>query len=150
MALNQEIQPIEILLVEDNVSEVRLTQLALGESSVANRLSVVSDGVEALDFLRRAGRHVEAPRPDIILLDLNLPRKRGVEVLSEIRADPALKNIPVLVLTNSRNERDINESYGLQANCYISKPVDLEGFFTVVKAIEQFWLRTARLPPVPS
>ena len=135
-------RPIEILLVEDNPGDVRLTIEALRESKVRNNLQVATDGVMALERLRQQ----DAPRPDLILLDLNLPKKDGREVLAEIKADPALKTIPVVILTTSRAEQDVLRSYELQANCYISKPVDLEQFMTVVKSIEDFWLTIVTLP----
>ncbi len=135
-------RPIEILLVEDNPGDVRLTIEALRESKVRNNLQVASDGVQALDRLRTAG----AIRPDLILLDLNLPKKDGREVLGEIKADPTLKTIPVVILTTSSAEQDVLKSYELQANCYITKPVDLEQFITVVKSIEDFWLTIVTLP----
>ena len=140
------VKPIEILLVEDNPGDVRLTLEALKEGKVRNNMSVVSDGMEALAFLRRQGKYSEAPRPDLILLDLNLPKKDGREVLGEIKLDEALKRIPVVVLTTSKAEEDILRSYDLHANCYITKPVDLERFFTVVKSIEDFWLTVVKLP----
>ena len=140
-------QPIEILLVEDNPADVRLTQEALREGKVKNSLNVARDGAEALAFLRREGPYSGAPRPDLILLDLNLPKKDGREVLAEIKADDELKMIPVVVLTTSSAELDILKSYSLHANCYITKPVDLEQFVTVVKAIDDFWLTVVRLPP---
>ena len=139
-------RPIEILLVEDNPGDVRLTIEGLNEGKVRNNLHVAKDGVEALAFLRRQGQHTDAVRPDLILLDLNLPRKDGREVLSEIKADDSLKTIPVVVLTTSRAEQDVLHSYQLQANCYITKPVDLEQFITVVKSIEDFWLTIVTLP----
>jgi len=135
--------PIEILLVEDNPADVRLTQEALREGKVKNNLSVARDGEEALAFLRR----YDAPRPDLILLDLNLPRRDGREVLKEIKDDPQLRMIPVVVLTTSAAESDILKSYSLHANCYITKPVDLDQFITVVKSIDDFWLTIVRLPP---
>jgi CheY-like chemotaxis protein len=135
-------RPVEILLVEDNPGDVRLTIEALRDSTLAHRLSVARDGVEALAFLRREG----GVRPDLILLDLNLPRKDGREVLSEIKADAALRTIPVVVLTTSRAEQDVLHSYELQANCYITKPVDLMQFMTVVRSIEDFWLTIVTLP----
>ena len=138
--------PIEILLVEDNVGDVRLTQEAFKDGRIANRLSVVRDGVEAVSFLRRHGPYVDAPRPDLILLDWNLPRKNGREVLAEIKADHDLHRIPVVVLTTSESEEDIYQAYDLHANCYISKPVELEKFLTVVQAIEGFWLTIVRMP----
>ena len=139
-------RPIEILLVEDNPGDVRLTIEGLNEGKVRNNLHVVRDGVEALAFLRRQGAFNNVPRPDLILLDLNLPRMDGREVLAEVKADPALKTIPVVVLTTSRAEQDVLQSYELQANCYITKPVDLEQFITVVRSIEDFWLSIVRLP----
>src|SRR5690349_14544637 len=129
-------RPIEILLVEDNPGDVRLTIEALRESKVRNNLHVATDGVEAMTFLRRGGQHADVVRPDLILLDLNLPRKDGRQVLAEIKADPGLKTIPVVVFTTSRAEQDVLRSYELQANCYISKPVDLEQFMIVVRSIE--------------
>lgn len=139
-------RPIEILLVEDNPGDVRLTIEGLKEGKVRNNLHVARDGVEALEFLRRQGPFANAVRPDLILLDLNLPRKDGREVLSDIKRDPALMTIPVVVLTTSRAEQDVLHSYQLQANCYITKPVDLEQFITVVRSIEDFWLTIVTLP----
>ena len=139
-------RPVEILLVEDNPGDVRLTIEGLNESKVRNNLRVARDGVEAMAFLRRESPFPDAIRPDLILLDLNLPRKDGREVLTEIKADPALKTIPVVILTTSRAEQDVLRSYELQANCYISKPVDLEQFITVVRSIEDFWLTIVTLP----
>ena len=138
---------IEILMVEDNPGDVRLTVEALQEAKVANHLSVVSDGVEAMDFLRRRGRYAEAPRPGLVLLDLNLPRKDGREVLAEIKADPQLRRIPLVVLTTSSAEPDVLRAYDLHANCYITKPVDFERFMQVVRSIEDFWLAVVKLPP---
>jgi chemotaxis family two-component system response regulator Rcp1 len=138
--------PIEILLVEDNPGDVRLTVEGLKESKVRNNLHVARDGVEAMAFLRREGQHARAVRPDLILLDLNLPRMDGREVLSELKSDPKLKTIPVVVLTTSRAEQDVLRSYELQANCYITKPVDLEQFISVVKSIEDFWFSIVTLP----
>ena len=140
-------QPIEILLVEDNLGDIRLTQEALKDSQLRNNLSVVQDGVQALTFLRREGNYTGAPRPDIILLDLNLPRKDGREVLAEIKEDARLKRIPVVVLTTSDDEKDILVSYDLHANCYITKPVDLNRFVDIIKTIEGFWFRVVQLPP---
>ena len=140
-------QRIEILLVEDNPGDVRLTREVLKEGKLVNHVSVARDGVEALAFLRREGAHANAPRPHVILLDLNLPRKGGREVLEEIKDDPDLKRIPVVVLTTSMAERDILRSYDLHANCYINKPVDPEQFVVVVRSIEDFWLTLVRLPP---
>ena len=141
------VNPVEILLVEDNPGDVRLTEEALKEAKVHNNLYVAPDGVEALAFLRREGRHAGGVRPDLILLDLNLPRKSGREVLAEIKADDDLKRIPVVVLTTSDAEQDILASYDLHANCYVAKPVDLEQFIKVVQSIEDFWLSIVRLPP---
>ena len=138
--------PINILLVEDNPGDVRLTIEALKDGKVRNRLSVVKDGVEAIEFLRREGQYADAPRPDLILLDLNLPRKDGREVLAEIKADDSLRRIPVVVLTTSSSEQDILRTYDLHANCYITKPVDLEQFIGVVRGIEDFWLTVVKLP----
>jgi chemotaxis family two-component system response regulator Rcp1 len=140
--------PVEILLVEDNPGDVRLTKEALREGKVYSNLHWAKDGVEALEFLRREGPHANAPRPDIILLDLNLPKKDGREVLSVIKNDDALKNIPVVVLTTSKSEEDILRSYELHANCYVTKPVDLDQFIRVVQSIDGFWLTVVTLPPV--
>ena len=137
---------VEILLIEDNVGDARLAKEALQDAKVRNNLSWVSDGVEAMAFLRRQGSYVGAPRPDLILLDLNLPRKDGREVLSEIKSDETLKRIPVVILTTSQAEEDILRAYHLNANCYISKPVDLDQFMKVVKTIEDFWLTIVKLP----
>jgi CheY-like chemotaxis protein len=142
-------KPIEILLVEDSPSDTQLTIEALKEGKVANNLTRVEDGVEAMAFLRRQGRHAQAPRPDLILLDLNLPRKDGREVLEELKRDPDLKIIPVVVLTTSRAEQDVLQSYQLHANCYISKPVDFQQFIDVVRSIEHFWLSVVTLPDFP-
>ena len=139
-------RPIEILLVEDNPGDVRLTQEAFKESRLGNHLSVVMDGVEALAFLRQEGPYATSPRPDLVLLDLNLPKKDGREVLAEVKADPALKRIPVVVLTTSQAETDILRVYDLYANCYITKPVDLDQFLKVVRSIEGFWLEIVKLP----
>ena len=135
-----------ILLVEDNPGDVRLTIEGLKEGKVRNKLHVARDGVEALAFLRQEGEFADAVRPDLILLDLNLPRKDGREVLADIKADPDLKTIPVVVLTTSRADQDVLQSYQLQANCYITKPVDLEQFIGVVKSLEEFWLTVVTLP----
>jgi two-component system, chemotaxis family, response regulator Rcp1 len=139
--------PVEILLVEDNPGDVRLTREALREGKVYNNLHWAKDGVEALEFLRREGKHGKAPRPDIILLDLNLPKKDGREVLQVIKSDEQLKHIPVVVLTTSKAEEDVLKSYALHANCYVTKPVDLEKFIVVVKSIDRFWLTVVTLPP---
>ena len=141
-----ESPPVEILLVEDNPGDYRLTQEALREGKVYNNLHWVQDGVEALEFLRQRGRYGDVPRPDIVLLDLNLPKKDGREVLSEIKTDDGLKTIPVVILTTSQAEEDIVRSYHLHANCYVTKPVDLEKFIVVVQSIDRFWLTIATLP----
>jgi two-component system, chemotaxis family, response regulator Rcp1 len=143
---NQNGRPVEILLVEDNPADVRLTQEAFREAKVRNNLYVAYDGVAALDFLHRANGYLDVPRPDIVLLDLNLPKKDGREVLAEIKEDDALKRIPVVILTTSTAEQDILRTYDLHANCYINKPVDLEKFMTLVKSIEDFWLTIVKLP----
>ena len=140
-------RPIEILLVEDSPSDVRLTQEALSDGHVLNRLHVVNDGVEAIEFLRRSGTHQNASRPDIILLDLNLPRKNGIEVLQEIKQDDDLKSIPVIVLTTSDNEQDVLRSYCLHANAYLTKPVGLDQFMDVIRSFKNFWLTIVTLPP---
>ena len=139
-------RPIEILLVEDNPGDVRLTREALKEGKLRNNLSVVGDGVEALALLRREGKFADSVRPDLILLDLNLPKKSGLEVLADIKADADLRRTPVVILTTSEAEQDIVKSYNLYANCYISKPVDLEQFMKVVKSVEEFWLTIVTLP----
>jgi CheY-like chemotaxis protein len=137
---------IQVLLVEDNPGDVRLTKEALKEGKLLNQLTVVGDGVEALSFLRKQGIYADAPQPELILLDLNLPKKDGREVLAEIKADPDLRRIPVVVLTTSSSEEDILKIYDLHANCYITKPVDLEQFMGVVKSIEDFWVSVVKLP----
>ncbi len=137
---------VQILLVEDNDGDVRLTKEALKEGKVRNRMNVAKDGVEALAFLRREGEHHDAPRPDLILLDLNLPRKDGREVLEEIKNDDILKRIPVVVLTTSKADEDVLRSYNLHANCYVTKPVDLESFVKVVRSIDDFWFTVVKLP----
>jgi CheY-like chemotaxis protein len=139
-------RPIEILLIEDNPGDVRLTREALRDGKVRNNLSVVGDGVEALSFLRRQDDFAEAPRPDLILLDLNLPRKDGRQVLAELKSDPLLQTIPVVILTTSTAEEDVLKAYGLHANAYIKKPVDLDEFLHVVRAVEDFWLTLVTLP----
>lgn len=139
--------PVEILLVEDNPGDADLAREAMEDSKIRNNLHVVCDGEEAMAFVRRSGRYEEAPRPDLILLDLNLPRKSGREVLAEIKADEDLKRIPVVILTASKDEEDILRSYSLHANCYITKPIDLHQFVRVVRAIEDFWLAIVKLPP---
>jgi two-component system, chemotaxis family, response regulator Rcp1 len=140
-------KPIEILLVEDDPGDVRLTKEALKRAKVLNHLSVAEDGVEAMAFLHREGKHVQAPFPDLVLLDLNLPRKDGRAVLAEIKEDSRLKRIPVVVLTTSQDERDVLQAYNTHANCYITKPVDLKQFLAVVESIDNFWLTIVKLPP---
>lgn len=147
MANGNFINPIEILLVEDNPADVRLTREALIEEKLHNNLSVVNDGVEAIAFLRKEGKYANSIRPDLILLDLNLPKKDGREVLKEIKSDDNLKRIPVVVLTVSKAEEDILKSYNLHANCFIIKPIDLNQFSRVVKSIKDFWLTIVKLPP---
>lgn len=139
-------RPIEILLVEDNPGDVRLTQEAFRQNKIRNKLNVVNDGEQALAYLRREGPYADAARPGLILLDLNLPRVDGREVLAQIKSDPELRHIPVVILTTSQAEEDIVKSYSLHANCYISKPVDLERFMHVVKEVEHFWLSVVNLP----
>jgi CheY-like chemotaxis protein len=141
-------KPIEILLVEDNPGDVRLTMEALKGGRVRNRIRVVENGVQAMDFLHRQGHYAAVPRPDLILLDLNLPKKDGREVLGEVKQDPDLKRIPIVILTSSAAEEDILRAYDLSANCYITKPVDLDQFLKVLKSIEDFWLVIVKLPPV--
>ena len=138
--------PIDILMVEDNPGDIRLTQEALRENKMNNTLHVVKDGVEAMAFLRREETYADARRPDLILLDLNLPKKDGREVLAEIKADPVLMRIPVVILTTSQAEEDILRSYDLHANCFVTKPVDLDQFMKVVQSIEDFWLTIVKLP----
>jgi chemotaxis family two-component system response regulator Rcp1 len=138
--------PIEVLLVEDSPGDVRLTREALKDAKVHISLHVATDGIEAMAFLGRAATHADAPRPDLILLDLNLPKKDGREVLKEIKESPTLRSIPVVILTTSSSEEDILQSYHLHANCYISKPVDLDGFLKVVQSIDNFWLSVVKLP----
>ena len=139
-------KPIEILLVEDNRGDAELSMEALENSKISNTVSVVGDGEEAMAFLRRTGKYAGAPCPDLILLDLNLPKKDGREVLAEIKADEDLKCIPVVILTTSQAEEDILRSYNLHANCFITKPIDLHQFLRVIKGIEDFWLTIVRLP----
>ena len=140
------VKPIEILLVEDNPGDADLAREALMDSKLNNSLSVVEDGEEAMAFLLRNGKYADAPRPDLILLDLNLPKKDGREVLAEIKANDDLKRIPVVILTTSRAEEDVLKTYNLHANCYIAKPIDLSQFMKVVKSIEDFWLSIVVLP----
>jgi chemotaxis family two-component system response regulator Rcp1 len=147
MSLKNYSRPVEILLVEDNPGDVRLTREALKEGKVHNNLSVATDGIEALAYLRKEGKYAEVVRPDLILLDLNLPRKDGREVLQEIKGDARLRNIPIVVLTSSQAEQDILGAYDLHANCYVTKPVDLDQFIRVVQSIEDFWFSIVKLPP---
>lgn len=137
---------VEILLVEDSPSDVDLTREALEDAKIRNNLHVVADGVEAMAFLRRQGKYENAPRPDLVLLDLNLPKKDGREVLAELKSDPSLERIPVVILTTSEAEEDVLRSYELHANCYVTKPVDLDQFVKVVRSIENFWLEIVKLP----
>jgi two-component system, chemotaxis family, response regulator Rcp1 len=141
-----DVKAIDILLVEDNPGDVRLTQEALKEGKVKNKLHVVYDGVEAMEFLHRQGKYEKAPRPDLILLDLNLPKMDGRQVLAEIKTDDELKRIPVVILTMSKAEEDIVKTYNLHANCYITKPVELDQFIKVVQSVEDFWLAIVKLP----
>jgi two-component system response regulator len=142
-----DVMPIEILLIEDNPGDVELTKIALEDSKISVNLSIVEDGVEAIAFLRREGKYANVTHPDIILLDLNLPKKDGREVLAEIKADEKLKRIPVVVLTTSQAEEDVLKVYNLSANCYISKPVDFDQFVKIVQSIENFWFTIVKLPP---
>jgi two-component system, chemotaxis family, response regulator Rcp1 len=143
-------RPVEILLVEDNLGDVRLTIEALREGKINNNLHVAKDGVEALSFLKHQAGYEDSPVPDLILLDLNLPRKDGRELLLDIKEDADLRRIPVVVLTTSKAEEDIVKSYDLHANCYITKPVDLDKFIEVIRAVENFWLTIVKLPPIDS
>jgi len=140
------VSQVDILLVEDSPGDVRLTMEALADAKISNSINVASDGVEALEFLRREGEHANAVRPDLILLDLNMPRMDGRELLSIIKDEENLRNIPVVVLTTSQSENDILKSYDLRANCYITKPVDLDQFLVVVNSIQEFWLSIVKLP----
>ena len=147
MNANNEGTPVEILLVEDSPGDARLAREGLSECKIRNNLHVVDDGVKAMAFLRRQGEYAKAPRPDLILLDLNLPRKDGREVLREIKEDDSLKVIPVVILTTSKAEEDIIKSYSLHANCYVTKPLGLQQFLDVVRSIEDFWFTIVKLPP---
>ncbi|MGQ0536530.1 MAG: response regulator [Methanobacteriota archaeon] len=147
MTARTTLDEVDILLVEDNPGDVRLTKEALREAKVRNRLHVVGTGTDAMAFLTRQGSFRDAVRPDVVLLDLNLPGKDGRQVLAEIKADPELKRIPVVILTSSKAEEDVVRTYDLHANCYITKPVDLDRFLEVVRQIEDFWLSVVRLPP---
>ncbi|QPV62681.1 response regulator [Halosimplex litoreum] len=144
---DQQGQPVEILLAEDNPGDAKLTRKALEQGNVINNLHVVTDGVEAVEYLRQEGEHAEKPRPDLILLDLNMPRKDGREVLAEIKDDEDLRRIPVVVMTSSEAEEDIVQSYDLHANAYLTKPIDFDGFIDVVQRIEDFWLTVVKMPP---
>ena len=146
MKIHSGMRPIEILLIEDSPTDVLLAREALEYSRLLNNLHVVADGVQAMEFLRREGEYSHAPRPDLVLLDLNLPRKDGREVLAEIKGDENLKLIPVVILTTSQDEKDVMAAYGSHANCYISKPVDFNQFVEVIKSIENFWLMVVTLP----
>jgi chemotaxis family two-component system response regulator Rcp1 len=140
-------EDLNILLVEDNPGDVRLTEEAFREARIANRVWVARDGEEAIDFLRQRGSHSDSPRPDLVLLDLNLPKKDGRDVLEEVKSDPQLHRIPVIVLTTSSADRDVLLSYDLHANCYIKKPIEYEEFIAAIRGIENFWLKIVRLPP---
>jgi chemotaxis family two-component system response regulator Rcp1 len=140
-------KPVDILLVEDNPGDVRLTKEALRDAKVCNKIFVAKDGVEAMEFLRKEGSVADMPMPDIILLDLNLPRKDGREVLAEIKRDPKLKHIPVAILTSSKADEDILKAYNFHANCYITKPVDINGFVHIMHSLEEFWFTIVKLPP---
>ena len=145
----KQVHSIAILLAEDSPGDVRLTREALKEARIMNALHVVEDGIEAMEFLRKTGKHTDAPLPDLILLDLNMPRMDGREVLAEIKKDENLMRIPVVVLTTSKAEEDIVRSYSLHANAYVTKPVGLAGFLKVIQSIEQFWLAVVTFPPTP-
>jgi chemotaxis family two-component system response regulator Rcp1 len=147
-SIGSDAKPMEVLLVEDCAGDVRLTREALKDAKVHVNLHIASDGIEAMAFLKRDGNHFSVPRPDLILLDLNLPKKDGRQVLEEIKGNPALNSIPVVILTTSASEADIQRSYSLHANCYITKPVDLKGFLDVIKSIDNFWLSVVKLPHV--
>jgi CheY-like chemotaxis protein len=146
MTLNSG-DPVEILLAEDNPGDIRLTEKALEQGKIVNNLHVVNDGVEAMAYLRQEGEYADAQRPDLILLDLNMPRKDGQEVMAEMQEDPDLRRLPVVVLTSSEAEEDIIESYELNANAYLTKPVDFDGFLDVIESFEEFWLAVVKLPP---
>ena len=145
-SMDDNTRPIEILLVEDNEGEARLVQEAMRDAKMRNHMHMVEDGVEAMEFLRRQGRFGDAPRPDLVLLDLNLPRKDGRQVLAEMKTDPMLKRIPVVVLTTSNAEQDVLSAYDLHANCYVTKPVDFDKFMYVVRQIDEFWVKVVTLP----
>jgi len=145
-SMDDNTRPIEILLVEDNEGDARLVQEAMRDAKMRNHMHMVEDGVEAMEFLRRQGRFGDAPRPDLVLLDLNLPRKDGRQVLAEMKTDPMLKRIPVVVLTTSNAEQDVLSAYDLHANCYVTKPVDFDKFMYVVRQIDEFWVKVVTLP----
>ena len=140
-------KPVEILLAEDNPGDAKLTQKAFEQGNILNNLHIVENGVEAMDFLNQRGEYEAKPRPDLVLLDLNMPRKDGWDVLEEINEDPELRRLPVIVLTSSEAEADIVKSYELQANAYLTKPVDYSGFMDVVRSLEEFWLSVVKMPP---
>ena len=142
-------RPIEILLIEDSPSDAALTIEALQAGKIVNNLNCIVDGVEAMAYLRKQGKFTESSRPDLIMLDLNLPKKDGREVLQELKSDPSLKLIPVIVLTTSKADKDVLQSYALNANCFITKPVDFQQFIDVIRSIERFWLSVVTLPPMP-
>ena len=150
ISIKMQGRPVEILLVEDSPGDVQLTVEALRDAKVHNNLHIARDGEEAMAFLKREGEHEDATRPDLILLDLNLPRKSGREVLADIKSDQVLRRIPVVILSTSANEDDISSAYDLNANCYVTKPVDLDQFLNVVRAIDSFWLTLVKLPPEAS
>ncbi|MFB6196061.1 MAG: response regulator [Haloplanus sp.] len=145
--MTEQGRPVEILLAEDNPGDVKLTEKAFEQRNLINNLHVVEDGIEAMKFLRQTGDYGEKPRPDLILLDLNMPRKDGREVLEDVKDDPELRRIPVIVLTSSEAEEDIVRSYDLQANAYLTKPVDFQGFMDIVERFEEFWLSVVKMPP---
>jgi len=145
--IDRQGQPVEILLAEDNPGDAKLTRKALEQGKVINNLHVVTDGVEAMAYLRQEGEYVDRPRPDLVLLDLNMPRKDGREVLQEIKSEEGLRRIPVVVMTSSEAEEDIVQSYDLHANAYVTKPIDFDGFLDVVGSLEDFWLSVVKMPP---
>jgi CheY-like chemotaxis protein len=145
--IDTEPEPVEILLAEDNPGDAKLTRKALEQGKVINNLNVVTDGVEAMGYLRQEGEYADRPRPDLVLLDLNMPRKDGREVLQDIKSDPDLRRIPIVVMTSSEAEEDIVQSYDLHANAYVTKPIDFDGFIEVVGSLEEFWLSVVKMPP---
>jgi two-component system, chemotaxis family, response regulator Rcp1 len=144
---NYNTKPFDILVIEDNPGDARLIKEVLNENKILNNLTILKDGVDAMNFLHRKGEHKNAPRPDLIFLDLNLPKKDGREVLSEIKTSDVLKQIPVVIMTTSQSEEDIFKSYSLHANCYVTKPIDLEQFIKVIQSMEDFWFSLVKLPP---